>query len=106
MQKISDNFLQKTLDMVAYIIAGIISLIVTIVVVVKICQTANNTAAILDIMKRQFEKQDEAPAAMPNVSATNEDGTEKTVFQMRQEQQKEMEEKEKQLQHVHRNTHF
>lgn len=77
--------------MAIYIIAGIISLIVTIVVVVKICQTANNTAAILDIMKKQFEKQDEAPAAMPNVSATNEDGTEKTIFQMRQEQERQIE---------------
>lgn len=74
-----------------YILSGIVSLAVTLLVIVRICETAKNTEAILDLLKKQFEKQDEAPAAMPNVSATNEDGTEKTIFQMRQEQERQIE---------------
>lgn len=70
-----------------YIIAGIIYLIVTIVVVVKICQTANNTAEIRDLLAQS--KNAEQQKSMPNVSATDENGNEKTIMQMRQEQEAE-----------------
>ena len=78
-----------------YIIAGIIYLIVTILVVVKICQTANNTAEIRDLLAKM---QDKTPKQAPRqeVSAVDENGNEKTIFQMRQEQNAN-EEQEKSL---------
>ena len=77
-----------------YIIAGIIYLIVTILVVVKICQTANNTAEIRNLLAQS--KNTEQPKPMPNVSATDESGNEKTIMQMKQKQKAEQQ-KEKTL---------
>ncbi len=69
-----------------YIIAGIIYLIVTIVVVVKICQTANNTAEIKDLLAQI--KNSKQPNSVPNESAKDEDDNKKTL-QKEQEQEAE-----------------
>ena len=76
-----------------YIISIIIYLVITILVIVKICQIANNTKETNDIL-RKMVKQDMPEHVIPKVSAYDENGKEKTIFQMRQEQ-KELEEKEK-----------
>lgn len=82
--------------MEVYIIAGIIYLIVTILVVVKICQTANNTAEIRDLLVKMQDDKKPNQAPRQEVSAVDENGNEKTIFQMRQEQ-KANEEQEKSL---------
>ena len=82
--------------MTIYIIAGIIYLIVTILVVVKICQTANNTAEIRDLLVKMQDDKKPKQTPKQEVSAVDENGNEKTIFQMRQEQ-KASEEQEKSL---------
>lgn len=81
------------------IIAGIISLIVTILIIVKICKIANNTSEIKDLLYNIQQNSNQSQSQKQQrkeVSSIDENGNEKTIFQMMQEQN-ENKESEKSL---------
>ena len=64
-----------------YIISALIYLVITILVIVKICQIANNTKETNDLL-RKMVNQDMPDQEIPNVSDTNKNEDENTAFPM------------------------
>ena len=64
-----------------YIISIIIYLVITILVIVKICQIANNTKETNDLL-RKMVNQDMPDQETPQVSTTNKNEDDNSVFPM------------------------